>query len=274
MVPTEDYRCYLDNVEDKSFTTYAKLKEVFKVKDFAATNSAHHNLVESLPTAIGAYCYRRVSESFTFKVEEFNKRPDLDEMKETYKEHLNVGQLHELSYHFYFVSMGKGSNRIDSLIKNKFLEMIQLLCDPEYRRFLKIPDENRYIFASTRTRNAMGYPNPSKCQCKFAEQVKDRVPRYKELRSRHFRMTFSTNLGLMNLTYTSKKHLCAVLGHTLEVHERAYNMPQPLQVACTMGFALRASSDDRVRSLKALSIESQLDMHIEDISPPEGEEDM
>lgn len=258
MVPPEDFKFYLDLVEETTNNCYLTLLKAWNAKDYHACVAAHQALIEVLPIAIGAYSYRRVSEPFNFKTDDHLGRADMQKLLADHNNIIEPGAIVEILKVFVLETRGKGDNPVLTIIKCSMLPMLDLLCDIVYRRFLKIPERNKLIFASVRSRNAMGHANPSKCQAKFAKMCEGYVTNIKLLRSRHFRMTFATNLCSMNLTYNTKKLMCALMGHKLGVHELHYNIPQPLQLAAYMGFACQASAENKIVDMRTTSIEDQL----------------
>lgn len=258
MVPPEDFKYYLDLVEETAMNCYLKLLDAWNRKDYLACVAAHQTLIEVLPIAIGAYSYRRVTEPFQFITDEHTGRPDMKQLMADHKQIIDPGAIIEINKVFVFESRGKGDNPVLSIIKSEVCPMLDLLCDAEYRQFIRIPGANKLIFASLRSRDAMGHPNASKCQAKFSKLCEGYVTNIKILRSRHFRMTFATNLCAMNLTYNTKKLMCSLMGHKLGVHELHYNVPQPLQLAAYMGFACQASADNKIAGMLTTTIEDQV----------------
>lgn len=258
MVPPEDFKYYLDLVEDLTKDCYLKLLGAWNAKIYHACVAAHQALIEVLPIAIGAFSYRRVSEPFQFKTDDYFQRANMDKLLADHNNIIDPGAITEIMKVFVIETRGKGDNPVLSVVKSFILAMLDLLCDPVYRQFIKIPERNKLIFASLRSRDAMGHQTPSRCQAKFARMCEGYVTNHKYLRSRHFRMTFATNLCAMNLTYNTKKLMCALMGHKLGVHELHYNVPQPLQLAAYMGFACQASADNRIVDMRTSTIEDQV----------------
>jgi hypothetical protein len=182
----------------------------------------------------------------------------MDQLRRDYATRMKPGALAETKRYLYMSSFGKGSNRVSTIVKVEFQKMLELLSSDEYRVFMEVPPNNRYLFPSLRSTSGFGHANPSRWQSKLALQVKELVEDHTKMRTRHFRMTFSTTLGGMNLTYKAKKLLCALLGHSLDVHERSYNVPECLQVAASMGFATRMMGEDRLKDMTDRTIEDML----------------
>jgi hypothetical protein len=274
MVPVEDYITYLEHVEKVSLEEFEKVKVAYQQRNKSACLTAHQNLIGMLPTAIGAFSSRRVSEPFVFTVEDFQTRPDMQQLRDDYKGRMKAAGLAESKLYIYMSTMGKGHNRVSTLIKMQFLEILELLASEEYREFMGVPPTNRFLFPSLKSQGGFGHANPSKWQSKLAWQVKDLVKDHTKLRTRYFRMTFSTTLGGLNLTYKAKKLLCALLGHSLEVHERSYNVPECLQIAASMGFALRMMAENRLKNLTDQTLEDSLNRVTNELDPADEEGDM
>jgi hypothetical protein len=263
LVTPHDYKVYLTHVETIAMAEGIKLMTAYKAGDKAACHVAHHRFIEAMPTAIGVFSSRRVSEPFHLTISEFEQRADLATLASDYERHMTERMKEEVRSVLLIEQKGKGNLPLLTLVKSEYEEMLVTVCSIEYRHFLKIPDENRYVFASNRSRSALGYADPCRCQTRFAQECEGRVKNPLILRSRHFRMSVSTGLGQLDLTYELKKELCSVLGHSLPVHERSYNMPQSLRVAAHMSFAMRAFADDRLYDMKDKTLESQMNQDID-----------
>jgi len=258
LVSPHDFKEYLTHVEKIAMVEGTKLLAAYKARDRSACYSAHHRFIEAMPTAIGVFSTRRVSEPFHLTVSEFEQRADLDRLAADYDGHMSPKMKEEAKSVLLIEQKGKGNLPLLTLIKSEYTEMLVTLSSIEYRTFLGIPDANHYLFASVRSRSALGYADPCRCQSRFAQECEGRVKNPRILRSRHFRMSVSTGLGQLNLTYEVKKELCAMLGHSLPVHERSYNMPQSLRVAAHMSFSVRAFADNKLLGMKDKTIESQM----------------
>jgi hypothetical protein len=255
MVPLEDFQFYLNLAEEKSRESFWNLQMAWLAKEKEKCLVAHKQLVKVLPLAIGTFCYRRVSEPFAFTRNDFVTRANLDKLTTSHEHLLTDKSIDEIGKVFLLESRGKGDNPIFSVIKMEWLPAFELLCDPEFRAFVGVPLGNKYVFGLG---SGKGFANPSKCQADLAKECIGHVSNHMILRSRYFRMTFASNLGAMNLTYESKKLLCALLGHTLEVHEKHYNLPQPLKMAAYIGYICQASADDKIKDMHTETIESKL----------------
>jgi hypothetical protein len=273
MVPVKDYITYLAHAEKLCHETFTKLKDNYQERNRSGCITYHQTLIGVLPTAIGAFSARRVSEPFVFTVEDFVTRPDMDQLRRDYATRMKPGALAETERYIYMTSFGKGSNRVSTIVKVEFLEMLELLTSDDYRDFMEVPPNNRYLFPSLRSTSGFGHANPSRWQSKLAVQVKDLVEDHTKMRTRHFRMTFSTTLGGLNLTYKAKKLLCALLGHSLDVHERSYNVPESLQVTATMGFATRMMGEDKLKNMTDQTIEDMLNKNMQNAADNEDGND-
>lgn len=265
MVKNEDFRFYLDHVEGKAQIALEGVKSAWHCKNKKECIKHHTALVEALPIAIGTFSYRRVSEPFLISVEEFSNRPDLQKLKEDHKHLLSDGAEKEIERVVILESRGKGDHPVLTVVKVRWLEALELLSQPGFREYIGLPSENRFLFGIVNPRcSSLGHANPSRCQAKFALQCKGNVENHMFLRSRNFRLTFATNLGGLDLTYGTKKLLCAVLGHSLNVHEKHYHIPQHVQVAAYMGFACHAGADNTLREKHDKTIETLVNMQVED----------
>jgi hypothetical protein len=263
LVTPHDYKVYLTHVETIAMAEGIKLMTAYKARDIGACHVAHHKFIEAMPTAIGVFSSRRVSEPFHLTISEFEQRADLTTLARDYERHMTERMKEEVRSVLLIEQRGKGHLPLLTLVKSEYEEVLVTISSIEYRRFLKIPDGNKYVFASIRSRSAMGYADPCRCQTRFAQECEGRVKDPRILRSRHFRMSVSTGLGQLDLTYELKKELCSVLGHSLPVHERSYNMPQALRVAAHMSFAMRAFGDDRLYDMKDKTLESQMNQDVD-----------
>lgn len=239
--------------------------------DLTAAKIAHDKLVRSLPSAVGTYSYRRVSEPFNFKRRDYNKRPDMEKELQDNAHLLAEGEKAEIRRVFVLESRGKGDNPILTVIKVEWLPMFELLNNDEFRNWIGLDSANMYIFGTQKSQDGLGHANPSACQRHLAELCKDLVADHTLLRSRNFRVTFATNLSALNMTYRSKGLMCDLLGHQLSVHESHYNISQSLQMASMMGFACRASAENKIKDLHTQTIEEQLNISI-DTSQDESSE--
>lgn len=271
LVSPHDFKVYLTLVEEIAMEESKKLMAAYKGRDRATCFTAHHKFIEAMPIAIGAYSTRRVSEPFHLTISEFEQRADLDQLSKDYDRQMSPMMREEVQSVMLLEQKGKGNLPLLTLIKSHFEEVIQTVCSIDYRKFMRIPDANQYVFASIRSRSALGYADPCRCQARFAKECEGQVKNPDLLRTRHFRMSVSTGLGELDLTYQFKKELCSVLGHSLPVHERSYNMPQALRVAAHMSFAMRSFVEDKLHTMKDKTLESQMNQAV-DIQP--GDPDM
>lgn len=175
---------------------------------------------------------------------------------------LSEGADREIERVFVLIHLGKGDQFVTTVVKVEWKEAFELLCDPDFRGFIGLPEENRFVFGSRRSRDGLGHANPSRCQSRFALECKGFVTDHMHLRSRYFRMTFATNLGSMQLTYETKKLICTLMGHKMGVHEEYYNIAQPLRMAAYMGYACFASADNRIKDMQSKKIEDQVGMAV------------
>lgn len=268
LVPPKDFKHYLGHVEEMARVACTALRDAWSRKDRNACIKALALVIESLPLAIGAFSYRRASEPFRFRTYDVTGRPQLDKLLKDHSHILSSGADKEICKFAIVESKGKGDNPVLTVIKIVFMSDLDLLCDVQFRAFVGVPEENDFVFPSLRSRDGMGHAHPTRCQAKYAKQCENDVTNHKELRSRYFRTTFATNLCNMNLTYQTKKLLCALMGHNLAVHEQYYNVPQPLQMAAYMGFACEASADDKIRGLSATTLEEQVDKRAPTMTTP------
>lgn len=275
MVPPEDFKYFLAHVEKRAEVAIAALMDAWERKDVVACITALATVIEVLPLAIGVYCYRRASEPYKYRTGNYENRPRLDELLIQYAHIVSTGADKEISKVFILESIGKGDNPVYSVIQVKFQPAFDLLCNPVFRAFVGIPEANDFIFASVRSRNGMGHAHPTKCQAKYAKECEGHVSDHKILRSRNFRKTFATNLCNMDLTYSTKKLMCTLMGHNMGVHEQYYNIPQPLQMAAYMGYACQASAEDKIRHQSAKTIEEIVDKQAPAMTTAKnGEDDM
>jgi len=258
LVPSEDSTYYLKHLEKKADAAIENMVAAYKKKDRNVCRRAHSAVVEALPAAIGTYCYRRLTEPYQLTLHDYNRRPDLNDQTESYDHMMGESEKEEVKKVFTVEHRTKGDRPVISLIKVKYMAHLDLLCSPDFRKFIGLPMENKYVFGSTRSRDSLGHANPSKCQVQFALECEKYVKNHLNLRSRHLRMTFATNMVQMDLTYQTKKDMCAMMGHSIDVHEKFYNKPQHLRLAATMGYALRAAEENRLKDLQQKSIEDQL----------------
>lgn len=275
IVPPEDFQQYLSHVEDKARSSIAALMAAWEKKDRIACLQALITVVQALPLAIGAFSYRRASEPFTMRTANVKERPQLQKLLKEHSHVVTPGADTEINKFIVVESRGKGDNAVYTVIKNEFVAPLDLLCDHLFRAFIGVPEENDYVFPNMRSRNSLGHAHPTRCQAKYAKQCEGLVKNHLELRSRYFRTTFATNLCGMNLTYNTKKLMCALMGHSMVVHENYYNIPQPLQMAAYMGYACQASAENKIRDMSATTIEEHVDKLIPtDTGAPVGIPDM
>jgi predicted transcriptional regulator len=273
MVDIEDYKFFLNFVESLSREAYTRLRIAYEAKDKPAAVKAYTQLIKTLPVAIGTFTYRRLTEPFVMKVYEFLLRPDLDDLLRKHAHLLTDGTKAEIGKVFVIESKGKGFLPVMSIAKKEWEVPMALLADQDFRNYMGVLPSNDRLFATIGT-GGRGFMDPSSCQSKLSKMCKPHVSNHTHLRSRHFRSTFATNMGGMNLTYNSKKLLCSMMGHTLAVHELHYNIPQPLNMAAQMGFACHASAEDRIKNMHKMTIEDMVDMHTESTADPPPEVDM
>jgi hypothetical protein len=264
IVEAKDFEVYLNLIERLSREHYARLLKAYAERNKMLCRTAHGQLVESLPTAIGTFTYRRVTEPFQFTLRDFEERPDLQEMLQQNGKRFSQEATNEVQKVFVLESRGKGDNPVMSVVKMEWMEPMAFLSDGDFRTFIGIPAENKLVFAKLNSRYGLGHANASQCQAKFARMCKDKVKNHLHLRTRNFRVSCASRLGGMQLTHTTTKLLCDLFGHSRAVHEKIYEIPQPLQMAAMMGFMCHASANDMVSSLTAKTIEGQLKMKIDD----------
>lgn len=275
LVPPEDFQFYLSHVEDKARSSIAAMMAAWEKKDRIACQQALITVMQALPLAIGAFSYRRASEPFTMRIANITGRPQLQKLLQEHSHVLTPGADTEISKFIVVESRGKGDNPIYTVIKNEFVPALELLCDLLFHAFIGVPEENDYVFPNLRSRDSLGHAHPTRCQAKYAKQCEGHVKNYLELRSRYFRTTFATNLCGMNLTYNTKKLMCALMGHSMVVHENFYNIPQPLQMAAYMGYACQASAENKIRDMSSTTIEEHVDKRIPtNTGAPDGVADM
>jgi hypothetical protein len=128
-----------------------------------------------------------------------------------------------------------------------------------------LPRRTGPFFFTTRP-SKYQYPNPSRSQKKLADLCEGKVSNHKILRSINFRASFSTNMTKMDVTYAVKTHMCAMLGHSMEVHERAYEIPQALTAVQLMGFACQATATNTVQDYASKKVEQVLNITLADES--------
>jgi hypothetical protein len=258
LVPQKDLEYYMKHLDNKAKRGIKDMICAYKARDKEACREAHIVVTEALPSAIGTYCYRRLAETYILTISDFQRRPDMTALQKTYGHTMTVGELDQVKRLFTFEHRTKHDNPVITLAKVEYMNTLILLCDKKFRDFIGLPADNKYVFGTLKSRDALGHANPSRCQERFSKECENHVENHKHLRTRHLRMTFATRMVEMNLTYKTKKHMCAMMGHSLDVHERSYNKPQHLQVTATMGFALWASANNKLQHLKQKSIEDQL----------------
>jgi hypothetical protein len=258
LVPQKDLEYYMNHLDNKAKKSIREMVQAYKDRDKEACRVAHIVVTEALPAAIGTYCYRRLAETYILTIHDFQRRPDMKALQDTYGHTLNEGEKDQVKRVFTLEHRTKHDNPVITLTKVEYRGTMELLCTKTFRDFIGLPSDNKYVFGTLKSRDALGHANPSRCQEKFSKECENFVANHKHLRTRHLRMTFATRMVEMNLTYKTKKHMCAVMGHSIEVHERSYNKPQHLEVAATMGFALWACANDRLKDFKQKSIEDQL----------------
>lgn len=272
MVKYEDFKFYLSLAEKKARKAFRQLARAWAAKDKAACTKEHKVLVETLPIAIGTFSYRRVSEPYLITLRNYRERPDLKQLGEDHDHLISEGAKQEIDRVMVIESRGKGDNAVLTVVKTEWKEALDLLSSPEFRNFLTIPEENQFLFGLRRARDSTGHAIPSRCQAAMAVECIGFVENHLDLRSRNFRMTFATNLGGMDLTYHTKKQICALMGHSLPVHERFYNIPQPIQMAAYMGFACHASAENKIKEVHDKTIESLVNLQIPNERTPDEED--
>jgi hypothetical protein len=258
LVPQEDLEFYLHHLETKAKKGIRDMVAAYKARDLEACRKAHIVVTEALPAAIGTYCYRRLVEVYILTVSDFKRRPDMKALTETYGDTMTAAELSEVKLVFTMEHRTKHDKPVITVAKMEFKGTMELLCIQSFRDFIGLPADNKYVFGTLKSRDALGHANPSRCQDKFSKECENYVANHKHLRTRHLRMTFASRMCNMDLTYKTKKHMCAMMGHSLDVHERSYNKPQHLEVAASMGFACRASATNMLKDLKKKSIEDQM----------------
>jgi hypothetical protein len=263
IVSAHDFLVYLNLVENLAREHYTSLVEAYAKRNKHLTRIAQGKLVESLPNSIGTFTYRRVSEPFQITLRDFQNRPDLTQLLKDHKARFTTEAANEIEKVFLIESRGKGDKPVISVIKLEWLQPMILLADKDFRAFISIPERNKLVFAKLGSKYGLSHANPSVCQAKFAKMCEHLVANYMHLRTRNFRVSCATRLSTMQLTHTTTKLLCDLFGHSKTVHEKMYELPQPLQMAAYMGFMCHASALDQVSSLNAVSIESHLKMAVD-----------
>lgn len=273
-VPHADFKYYLGHVEEKARVAMAALRAAWEKRDRPACIRALAIVIEVLPLAIGTFSYRRTSEPFRFRKRNVLTRPRMAKLLKDHSHVITPGADEEINKFGVVESKGKGDNPVLTVAKNEFLDDMDFLCDMLFRNFVGVDDENDFVFPNLRSKDGMGHAHPSRCQAKYSKQCEGHVSNYKLLRARYFRTTFATNLCGMNLTYNTKKLMCALMGHSLVVHEQYYNVPQPLQMAAYMGYACQASAEGRIRDMARQTLEEQVDKCVPTNKIPENAKDM
>jgi hypothetical protein len=260
LVPPEDLKIFLDVVESHASDASAHLHKAWKERDKVVCKSFAYLVCEALGIAVGTFSYRRLTEPFLMTLRDFETRPNLQEIASHRPLDVQASSAKYISELFVMYSKGK-SGTVMSIVKNKWLSTIMLLCDKKFRKFVGVAENNDTIFFTTR-KSKLNYPNPSRSQKKFADLCKGLVPNHKILRSINFRASFATNMTKMDLTYAVKHSMCAMLGHTMEVHAAAYEVPQALDGVQVMGFACFASATNTVQDYASKKVEQVLNIKL------------
>jgi hypothetical protein len=263
----EDMKCYIATTEDVARKAYKRLVEFKEADDIEGCKRAVHDLSEALGIAIGAFSCRRLQEPYFMTLEDFKKKPNLEVLCKTQPEEVQLSSQDSILEFFIMASAGK-SGQVLTIIKTEWLPAMETLCDPEFRAKLGVDPSNQTIFFTPRDIKN-GYPNASRAQKKFAKMCEGKVENVNILRSINLRASFSTFIAQLDVTYTVKKHICAILGHTLEVHDRFYEIPQYLDAVRIMGFALKANATNTIQNYKAKKIEDLLKINLQPPAPDE-----
>jgi hypothetical protein len=249
-VSAKDISFYITNTEDCARRAWQRLQDAYEKKDRVGAVHAHVDFIGALGIAIGAYSYRRVSEPFQFTIHNYVSRPNLSEMAQEHK-HLfkNKEDVPDFREHFIIESLGKGGNPVLTNIKREWEPHLEFLCNMNYRQFIGLHNDNQYILGTPGSRDGLGHPNPCSTQKTYADKCEGNVEDTKHLRSRYLRRSWATDMGKADLKYVQRKGMCLVLGHSMDVHERHYNVPAILEVAMTTVPMCQAMGTNTVEKL-------------------------
>jgi hypothetical protein len=268
LVPTEDLKYFLELVEKHARSAISELFKAWKKKNLADCKTYAHLVSEALGIAIGTFSYRRLTEPYRITKKDHNDRPDLHELAKTQPKEVQESSAKYIEDYFVIFSPGK-SGKVLSIVKTEWLPVIELMLDKKFRQFVGISDRNNKVFFTPR-KSKVHHPNASRAQKKFADLCEGHVKNHKILRSINFRATFATNMTKMDVTYAVKHAMCTMLGHSMEVHERSYEIPQALTAVQLMGFACMASATNTVQEYASKKVEHVLNIKLPEIK--EGED--
>jgi len=260
LVPSNDFKAYIQNTESIAKKAAQDMIDSWYNKDKKRCIEAHQIVITAVPTAMGAFSYRRVTETFLLEIDHFQSRQNLEDEVQKERKEVQLRTSNFIQKYFVLESRGKGDNPIMTIVKMIWLNVLALLCRSDFRAWIGLPEQNKKIFGSLRSAGKMGTANAARSQHLYANKVAAEVSDPKILRSRNFRCTLGTKSKEMNLTPLALKLMCALLGHTLEVHLKHYEVPQAIELVSLMGFACEANEAGTFGDHRTKSIEEVIEL--------------
>lgn len=258
-IEPEDFVLYCDFLENNCTILYEKLMRTdqtgTELKKAYQALAKHHSLL------FCAFNAKRSSEPNYITLTDYAA---IDNFSDGTNNLLKTPIQRELAGRFLIIShIGKGTQKVMSLIKQSWNKYLLALTDPEIRMAASIPLDCKYMYGSLSKENPI---DPRYIQEKVAVQCGAKHPEH--LRSRYIRTTFASTIGKMNITYPAKKMLCLLMGHTMGVHDKFYELPTGLGFSLLMGRALEIFSAGKVDDFQGKSLEEVADIRDPIMAPP------
>lgn len=259
-IEPEDFVLYCDYLEDNCTMLYEKL--IKNVQTESGVKKAYQALAKHHSLLFCAFNAKRSSEPNYITLTDYFQ---IDSFSEGTNSLLKTPIQRELAGRFLIIShIGKGTQKVMSLVKQSWVKYLDALTNPEIRRAAGIHLDCKYMYGSHSKETPI---DPRYVQSKVAVECGAKIPEH--LRSRYIRTTFASTIGKLNITYPAKKMMCLLMGHTMGVHDKFYELPTGLGFSLLMGRALEIFSAGKVDDFQGKSLEEVADIRDPIMAPPD-----